>query len=161
MAGMTGPADKLDDTEPPSSRVFVFNKANPAKPTQLAPSIDDLRVAAIAAGGSPTDLTDGSYNDYYEKFFGETPQKIPKIYQAASPIFYVKKGLPPVFLYHGKFDWVVDVDQSRRLIDKLRKEGVTAEYLEVTLGHVATFLFDSNEIEVSLKFIKKHLAKKY
>ena len=160
MAGMTGPSEKLDDTAPPSSKVFIFNRSTLAKPTQLAPPQSDLSVAAIAAGGSPTDLTDGSYNEYYEKFFGVTPQNNPKVYQDASPINYVKKGLPPVFLYHGKFDWVVDVNQSRRLIDKLRKQGVTAEYLEVTFGHVATFLFDSHEIEASLKFIKKHLAKK-
>lgn len=152
MAGFTQPDDGLDDTNPPAAKIFKFQG-----PEQLLSLPTSLSVKAIAAGGAPIDLTGGNYNEYYEKFFGQPPNVIPQIYIAASPITYVRKGLPPVFLYHGKHDWVVDVDQSRRLVAKLRSRGVEVEYLEVTLGHVATFLFDDKEVGAAIKFLSSRL----
>jgi predicted esterase len=62
-----------------------------------------------------------------------------------------------VFLYHGKNDWIVEVEQSRRLVDKLQSVGVDVEYLEVTFGHVATFLFDEKEVGAAVSFLKSRL----
>ncbi len=152
MGGFTKPSDGLDDSQPPSAEVFTFQSN-----TKLAESPKSLDVRAIVAGGTPSDLTAGNYNEYYEKFFGRPPSEIPDTYKAASPITYVRKGVPPVFLYHGKFDWIVEVEQSRRLVDKLRNQGVTVEYLEVTFGHVATFLFDEREVGAAIKFLQAHL----
>jgi acetyl esterase/lipase len=152
MGGFTKPSDGLDDSRPPAAKVFSFGTDGVLK--DLPRSLD---VHAIAAGGSPTDLTGGNYNKYYEAFFGEPPAKIPEIYRSASPVTYVRKGLPPTFLYHGKLDWVVEVEQSRQLVDKLRSKGVVVEYLEVTFGHVATFLFDEKEVGAAIKFLKEHL----
>ena len=118
MGGFTRPSDGLDDSQPPSAKVFAFQSG-----TELENLPTSLEVSAIVAGGAPSDLTGGNYNEYYEKFFGRPPSEIPGIYKAASPITYVRKELPPVFLYHGKFDWIVDVEQSRRLVDKLRSSG--------------------------------------
>jgi hypothetical protein len=53
----------------------------------------------------------------------------------------------------------VDVEQSRNLVDKLRANGVAVEYLEVTFGHVATFLFDEKEVGAALKFVKDQLKR--
>ena len=152
MAGFTLPSDGLDDTKPPAAKIFKFPGSGP-----LSTLPASLAVKALAVGGTPTDLTDGSYNKYYEKFFGQPPSVIPQTYKAASPMTYVRKGLPPVFLYHGKNDWVVEVDQSRRLVDKLRSQGVDVEYLEVTFGHVATFLFDDKEVGAAIKFLTSRL----
>lgn len=152
MAGFTQPDDGLDDTNPPAAKIFKFQG-----PEQLLSLPTSLSVKAIAAGGAPTDLTGGNYNEYYEKFFGQPPNVIPQTYKAASPITYVRKGLPPVFLYHGKHDWVVDVDQSRRLVEQLRSRGVDVEYLEVTFGHVTTFLFDDKEVGAAIKFLSSRL----
>lgn len=152
MAGFTQPSDGLDDTTPPGAKIFRFPDGSVLKDLPK-----DLRVKAIAAGGTPVDLTDGSYNKYYEKFFGKPPTEIPQTYRAASPITYVRKDLPPVFLYHGKNDWIVEVEQSRRLVDKLRSVGVDVEYLEVTFGHVATFLFDDKEVGAAINFLKARL----
>ena len=152
MAGFTQPSDGLDDTTPSGAKIFRFPEGD------VMPTLPhELGVKAIAAGGTPVDLTDGSYNKYYEKFFGKPPTEIPQTYKAASPITYVRKGLPPVFLYHGKNDWIVEVEQSRRLVDKLRSVGVDVEYLEVTFGHVATFLFDDKEVGAAINFLKARL----
>ncbi len=149
MGGFTASADGFDDTNPASAQVYEFNS-----PKVLKNPPKSLNVSAIVAGGTPSDLTAGDYNEYYEKFFGRPPSEIPETYKAASPITYVRAGLPPVFLYHGKFDWIVDVEQSRRLVDKLRTKNVTVEYLEVTFGHVATFLFDEREVGAAIKFLR-------
>ena len=117
----------------------------------------NLTIKAIVAGGTPSDLTEGIYNEYYEKYFGRPPGEIPETYRKASPISYIRRGLPPVFLYHGNHDWVVDVEQSRRLVKKLRAKGVDVEYLEVTLGHVATFLFDDKEVNAAIGFLEARL----
>jgi len=152
MGGFTEKSDGLDDTVPASAMVYEVGSENVIKT-----SPENLRVRAIVAGGTPADLTDGSYNKYYEKFFGRPPSEIPEIYKAASPITYVRKGLPSVFLYHGSHDWVVDVEQSRALAKRLRDLNNDTEYLEVTLGHVATFLFDEKEINAAIKFLKGRL----
>jgi acetyl esterase/lipase len=152
MAGFTQPSDGLDDTSPSGAKISRFPGVE-----WLTSFPKDLRVKAIAAGGAPVDLNDGSYNKYYEKFFGQPPSAIPQTYRAASPITYVRKGLPPVFLYHGKNDWIVEVEQSRRLVDKLQSVGVDVEYLEVTFGHVATFLFDEKEVGAAVSFLKSRL----
>jgi len=153
MAGFTRPEDHLDDSDPAGATIVRYGTQN-----ELIKSYpSDLRVRSIVAGGTPSDLTSGDYNKYYEKFFGRPPSEIPDIYKQASPVSFVRSGLPSVFLYHGNHDWVVDVEQSRRLAQKLKDQRVDVEYLEVTLGHVATFLFDEKEVLAAIKFLQKRL----
>lgn len=154
MGGFTRPVDGLDDTRPPTAR--IYEAGSNSKILKTVPS--ELSVHAIAAGGTPSKLNDGNYNHYYEKFFGKPPSEIPETYKQASPVTFVRKGLPPVFLYHGTHDWVVEVEQSRSLVDQLRKNGVDVEYLEVTFGHVATFIFDEKEVGAAINFLEKRLA---
>jgi len=153
MAGFTRPEDRLDDSDPAGATIFRYGTKNDV--IQSPPS--DLRVRSIVAGGTPSDLTSGDYNDYYEKFFGRPPSEIPEIYKQASPMSFVRPGLPSVFLYHGNHDWIVKVEQSRSLAQKLKDQRVDFEYLEVSLGHVATFLFDEKEVSAAIKFLKKRL----
>ncbi|MEY4632543.1 MAG: hypothetical protein RIQ81_2663 [Pseudomonadota bacterium] len=153
MAAFTRPSDGLDDTAPPTAKIFRWGSDHDTAAKKPA----DLSVQAVAAGGTPSDLTAGNYNEYYEKFFGKPPSEIPETYKKASPMTFVRKGLPPVFLYHGKHDWIVEVEQSRRLVDKLRRNNVDVEYLEVTFGHVATFLFDEKEVGAAVDFLSSRL----
>ncbi len=153
MSGFTGPKDGLDDTTPPSARIFRFG----SQKELIRKTPADLGIKVLVAGGTPSDLTGGDYNDYYQKFFGRPPSEIPETYRKASPVTFVRRGLPPVFLYHGNHDWVVDVEQSRRLAGKLKKHDVDTEYLEVTLGHVVTFLFDDKEVNAALKFLEARI----
>jgi acetyl esterase/lipase len=52
-------------------------------------------------------------------------------YAQLSPVSYVRPDLPPIFVAHGTGDSQVPVDQSRTLVDRLRRAGATVEYLEV------------------------------
>ena len=153
MSGFTRPKDGLDDTTPPTARIFRFGSQSELIRKMPA----DLGVKVLVSGGTPSDLTEGNYNEYYEKFFGRPPSEIPETYRKASPVTYVRRGLPPVFLYHGNQDWIVDVEQSRRLAVNLKKQDVDTEYLEVTLGHVATFLFDDKEVNAAMNFLESRI----
>jgi acetyl esterase/lipase len=138
MLGMTGPDAGFD-------ALGRFRGATP-------------RLKAIVAGGAPTELTGGNYNDYYKSYFGVPPWKDKDVYRRASPLTYVSADDPPTFLYHGRNDWIVDVEQSRRLRDGLTAVRVPVEYYEPFFGHVATFLFDETEVQLALAFLDRHLA---
>ncbi len=51
--------------------------------------------------------------------------------RAASPITYVDRNDPPFLIVHGTDDRVVPVEQSDRLVAKLKKAGVPVSYLRV------------------------------
>jgi dipeptidyl aminopeptidase/acylaminoacyl peptidase len=44
---------------------------------------------------------------------------------------YARRDIPPVFVAHGTDDRIVPVEQSRKLIDRLRAAGADVDYLEV------------------------------
>jgi len=153
MAGFTRPGDGLDDTTPPSAKIRHFG--NGPEWVERPPS--DLSVRVVVGGGTPSNLFTGSYNKYYERLFGRPPTEIPETYRRASPLSYVRAGLPATFLYHGAHDWIVDVEQSRLLRQKLAEAHVDVEYLEVTLGHLVTYYFDEKEVGAAIRFIEARI----
>lgn len=62
-----------------------------------------------------------------------------EIWQAASPVAHVRRGLPPTFITHGKMDKEVTWQQSLELADALRRAGAVyqMEILE-NAGHTFT-----------------------
>ena len=55
---------------------------------------------------------------------GGGPDEVPDRYEAASPARHVTRDTPPMLLIHGAHDWLVPLDQSRRLSAALAAEGV-------------------------------------
>ena len=115
------------------------------------------QVQAVVAGGTPADLLAFNENDTMKDFLGGSKAAVPEVYRRASPITYVSRGDAPTFLYHGRFDWVVDVEQSRQLNMALQAAQVPVEYSEATLGHVATFLFNQDEVMNGVNFLRRWL----
>ena len=115
------------------------------------------QVQAVVAGGTPADLLAFNENETMKDFLGGSKAAMPEVYQQASPIIYVSTGDAPTFLYHGRFDWVVDVEQSRQLNAALQAAQVPVEYSEATLGHVATFLFNQDEVMNGVNFLRRWL----
>ena len=52
----------------------------------------------------------------------------------ASPITYVKKGMPPFLLIHGTSDSVVPFHQATVMCDKMAKAGSSCEIFRVEGG---------------------------
>lgn len=118
---------------------------------------EQVDVKAVAAGGSPVDLTQWPDSPLVNDLFGKPLKGNEELWQQASPINHVNKNVPPTFLYHGRHDWIVEVEQSRRLVAALKAAKVPVDYHESFFGHINTFLFDKKEVSKVIAFFKKHL----
>ena len=77
---------------------------------------------------------------------------------AASPVTYVRSGLPPFLIAHGRDDDTVPVAQARDYRDALTAAGVDTEYVETDGGHVFVGASVLNDvIERSLNFLRSRL----
>ncbi|KAF7324966.1 Dipeptidyl peptidase family member 6 [Mycena kentingensis (nom. inval.)] len=66
---------------------------------------------------------------YLPLLLGGTPEEIPEVYKARSPLFAAKKIRTPLFMVHGALDPVVPASQTDAIADELRSLGGRVEYL--------------------------------
>ncbi|MDQ6932480.1 MAG: alpha/beta hydrolase [Candidatus Eremiobacteraeota bacterium] len=66
-----------------------------------------------------------------EKYIGDTPERAPQRYRAATPLAQVRRGLPPALLIYGSRDHVVDIRYAWKLRDALRAAGTPVTFLEL------------------------------
>lgn len=117
------------------------------------------RPRAVVAGAAPSDLTAYPDSPVLAALIGGTGAALPDVYADASPISHVSPDDPPVLLYHGALDGIVDVDQSRRLLEKLRSVGVAAQLLEEPWsGHATAYLIDGDSFRATLAFLGEQMA---
>lgn len=124
--------------------------------------VTNFRIAAIIDKYGPTDLTvegvekNNSAAAWLGGFLGNK-EKIASV----SPIYYVKKTSPPVFIVHGNADPTVPYAQSTALKKKLDEAGVLNEMMTVEEGGHGNFSkVKKDEISAALiQFIKKHLTR--
>ncbi len=119
----------------------------------------DMRVAAIISNYAPTDFTD--FDSKMSKFKSLTNWLGSKAGDASfrasvSPVTYIKKTSPPVFIVHGNADPIVPYEQSVILQQKLNEAGVYNEFITVDGGKHGGFDADKKtEILKSLyNFLK-------
>lgn len=104
---------------------------------------------AVIGGSGLYDLHDMTTLGLVSGFLGGSEAEVPRAYDLASPIEYVRFGLPPFLLTHGGADWVVPESQSFRMRDALRTAGGEARFLELTdSGHVLAASPDSAGLEL-------------
>lgn len=66
-----------------------------------------------------------------ENYMGDTPDRAPAQYLAATPLAHVRRGLPPALLIYGSRDHVVDIQYGRKLRDALRTAGAKVTFVEL------------------------------
>jgi acetyl esterase/lipase len=116
------------------------------------------RPAAVVAGAAPSDLTAYPHSPVLAALIGGSGDVLPDAYAEASPISHVSPDDPPVLLYHGTLDALVDVEQSRQLLAKLREEGVPAELLEQPFsGHATSFLLEGDAFRAARVFLANRM----
>ncbi len=100
------------------------------------------RVQAASAYYGASDFTVGELEFQHHtglvivKLFRGTEKQKPELYKKASPIFYVGRGAPPLFLAHGEQDELVPFDQSVRMAEAYREAGLDVEFIPVkNAGH--------------------------
>ncbi|KAJ7466707.1 alpha/beta-hydrolase [Mycena galericulata] len=66
---------------------------------------------------------------YPALLLGGSPDEVPDVYKARSPLFHAKKIRVPVLLAHGTQDVVVPIEQADAIVDQIRKQGGRVDYL--------------------------------
>ncbi len=117
------------------------------------------RLRAVVAGGIPADLRKYSNSPIVMRFMGGARDDMPERYAEASPQYHVSADDPPVFLYHGKLDSLVEQDQPRDYYDALVAAGVDAElFLQSFRGHMTMFLFGGDAEARAIDFLDRNNA---
>jgi len=102
------------------------------------PGTDNIKVAAIIDKYGITDVWDWGYGKVIKSksarnWLGNFADD-EKFAKSVSPIYYVDKNSPPVFIVHGDADPTVPYQQSVDLHKKLKEAGVITEFITVPGG---------------------------
>lgn len=118
---------------------------------------------------SPVDLAKGYFDPpnpdpidskkTLNAFLGGTPDQFPALYQAASPINFVRPNLPPTLLVYGGRDHVVQAKFGRYLSEQLQLSGNTATFLEIPWAeHAFDTLPSGISNQLALYYTERFLA---
>lgn len=114
-------------------------------------------VQACVAGAGPSDLRLLGGTRPVQAFLGGSPEEIPLIYEEASPLLAADSDSPPTFLYHGRDDWIVNIEHSRRMRDALGTAGVSVELFETGGGHLSVARFGAEPLDRAFDFLDRTL----
>lgn len=122
--------------------------------------INGFTIAAIIDKYGPTDLTvpgvekNKSAAAFLGSYLGNKD-----LMASVSPIYYVKKTSPPIFIVHGDADPLVPYQQSVDLHKKLEEVGVKTVFITVSGGSHGGFNKDkSKEISASIEAFLKEVV---
>lgn len=101
------------------------------------PTTQTIKIAAIIDKYGITDLYDWSYGKQKSKsalqWLGDK-SKDNEFIKSVSPINYITKNSPPIFIVHGDSDPIVPYQQSVDLYKKLQDVGVKSNFITVPGG---------------------------
>ncbi len=123
-----------------------------------AGAADSSAIQAVVAGAPPVDLYAFPENSAMRRLLGVRRKEAPELYRKASPINHISANDPPTFLYHGRYDWLVPVAQSRRMAAGLEAAGVTVKLLETKQGHQPAAPDNAEGLGRAIAFLKEHLG---
>lgn len=125
----------------------------------LEPEAGLPRVRACVAGGPPCDMDFvPPKSRMLAAFLGGSREEFPDRYRSASPIHLLTSDDPPLFFFHGEDDFIVPIENSKKMLAKVVSLGIVNEYREVPkLGHLMTFVDRKSRLD-AIEFLKKHLA---
>ncbi len=119
---------------------------------------DHARLAAVLAGGIPSDLFKFPDGRLVVEFLGGTRAEVPEQYALASPARQINGRPPPFFLFHGTWDRLVPLDHSTDFQRALVESGGEAElYLQHGRGHFLSFLTRRGAIEAGIAFLERQV----
>ena len=86
----------------------------------------------------------------------------PAPYYAASPMYQLHPGAPPMFVLHGTNDSLVPVEQARDFVKRLRETSKeTVAYAELPLAQHAFDIFGSVRARATAQAIERFLSEVY
>ena len=99
-------------------------------------------------------------NSPESEFLGEIITDIPQKVHDSSPITYVHRQIPPLFIQHGSEDCLVPVQQSELLVEKLKSTVPADRYtFQVIAGanHGGAAFDDPMNVQQVIRFLDAHL----
>ena len=138
-------------------------RASPLKPSDTPP------FRAVVNYYGPVDLTKGYFDPpnpdpidsqkTLKALLGGTPDQFPDLYQAASPINFVRPNLPPTLLVYGGRDHIVQAKFGRYLSEQLQASGNIAAFLEIPWAeHAFDALPSGLSNQLALHYTERFLA---
>jgi len=130
---------------------------------------DVIPLRAVVSYYGPTNLTAG-YQDppipdpidtraILEAFLGGSATQLPRQYELASPLHYVKLGLPPSLLIYGSRDHLVKPVFGQQLYDLLRDTENTAVLISLPWAeHSFDVVFRGLGNQIALYYTERFLA---
>lgn len=119
---------------------------------------EQSRLAAVLAGGLPSDLLKFNDGRLVVDFIGGTRAEENEAYRLASPARQITPQAPPFFLFHGKWDQLVPVDHATDFYQALQDNHIESElYLQNFRGHFASFLLRGSAIDAGIAFLNRQV----
>lgn len=117
-----------------SERIVLLGRSAGAQIALLAAySLHMPSIRGVISFYGPTDLVWGYRHPanplvidtctVLEQYLGGSPEEVPDVYTAASPITFVDASSPPTLLIHGGKDEMVYLRNSKRLVARLEEVG--------------------------------------
>lgn len=119
---------------------------------------DKNTVQAVVSGGGPADLRVYPDSPYVKALLGGGPKGREDSYADASPLVHVDGSDVPTYLYHGKMDRLVEVEQARNMAVALEKAEVPVVLDLRPFGHMLSFFIGSGPMERIRDFLLEHLT---
>jgi triacylglycerol lipase len=119
------------------------------------------RLRAVVAGGAPCDFREIPPQARGLAFWlGDTRERRPDAYRAASPAAFVTPDDTPIFFFHGEVDQLVNVAGVRTMVEILKREKVETQlYVIPKAGHIEA-VFDQEALHKALAFFDERLKSK-
>ena len=112
-----------------------------------SPPTDIYTMNPISMGGSGT--MEGA-------FIGVEREGNKDKWMVASSPYYASDDDPPVIIFHGTSDQIVNIEQSQELYDSLKHHNVVTEYVEVAGGsHGGDGMYDAVNLNKAVAFLDK------
>lgn len=119
---------------------------------------EQSRLAAVLAGGLPSDLLKFEDGPLVVDFIGGTRAEETETYRLASPAWQITSQAPPFFLFHGKWDKLVPVDHATDFYQALQDNNIESElYLQRWRGHITSFLLRGGAIDAGIAFLNRQV----
>lgn len=110
---------------------------------------------SIVAGGTPANLTVWPKSPLVTRFIGKTYAEAKSTWEEASPVNHVESQSPPVFLYHGENDDLVEINQMYMMRDALKNKGRKVETYTVPYwGHPGAYVFSQTAVKKGIQFLR-------
>ena len=112
-----------------------------------SPPTDIYTMNPISIGGSGT--MEGA-------FIGVERQGNEDKWKVASSPYYASDDDPPIIMFHGTSDQVVNIEQSQELYDSLKKHNVVTEFVKVSGGqHGGNVMNSTENLNKAVAFLDK------